>query len=265
MTLREKVAVELSWWKSDAEMGDCVKEADKVIALLSTAESEQRETGLLLTDMVVRNVIRREFGLTNGDYDGLCNQIDAERKASDAALTRPAEQQEVADLRHARDEALRDVQQLHDAALETEDKLDDLKREVREECAARELAEGVQRKVIEYVHFVLKGTNEVDGDLCNSVQLAADRIASKLAASSLTNAALRTALEKIEHNGCVEDAHVARAALALPADSLAQEVVKYMRHWWGCERYHDAADDVEERLPCTCGLDAVLAKLGGPK
>ena len=41
--------------------------------------------------------------------------------------------------------------------------------------------------------------------------------------------------------------------LALPADGLAQEVVKYMVHMLDC-------DD-----KCICGLDALLEKLGGPK
>lgn len=47
MTTREKVAVELSWWKSDAEMGDCVKEAEKIAAIYAEerlAWDEERKT-----------------------------------------------------------------------------------------------------------------------------------------------------------------------------------------------------------------------------
>jgi hypothetical protein len=68
---------------------------------------------------------------------------------------------------------------------------------------------------------------ELAGSLLSRYRVQLRDHVAKLAASSLANAALRTALESIEHKGCTEDAHVARAALdaALPADSLAQEVV----------------------------------------
>lgn len=44
MNIREKVAVELSWWKSNAEMGDCVKEAEKIDALYAEDRREMVET-----------------------------------------------------------------------------------------------------------------------------------------------------------------------------------------------------------------------------
>ena len=86
----------------------------------------------------------------------------------------------------------------------------------------------------------------------------------KLASSSLTIAALRTALEKIEHSGCTEDAHVARAVLAdLPADSLAQEVVKLLRDARGMAHRHYIYDECQDCGMLRGSIDALLAQIGG--
>jgi hypothetical protein len=42
VTTRDKVAVELSWWKSDAEMGKCVEESDRILSI-TEADARERE------------------------------------------------------------------------------------------------------------------------------------------------------------------------------------------------------------------------------
>ncbi len=385
MTLREGLEVWRDDWQNEIDKGthhpaDQAWYRDVVVrldALLSTADSEQREAPKAdrWSDWHARWLsVGAADCVPDAEFDAVVSDL---RKAE---ATRPAEQQEVAALRNEGD------------FLAIAAERDDLRRWRREESAARELAEnevadlrrklervemraGTQQKVLEYVHYVIKGTNEVDGDLCNSVQLAADRIAgkleqtakgshayaddceilrdevedlrrkleraeqdkrdletiqqdiidgalkdtgqqvvelrrkleetdstlgncregyeaateaiaelneelneanAKLAASSLANAALRSALVYKPHGsynscrlcgqtwwddkppnhspGCV-------AALALPADSLAQEVVKYTRHDPGCNLL--CATSEYDNGTCTCGLDALLARIGG--
>jgi hypothetical protein len=65
--------------------------AERILKHLPALASAPREgvRDVLLNNMIVRNVLRREFGLTNGDYDELCYQIEAEAKANAAALHSP--------------------------------------------------------------------------------------------------------------------------------------------------------------------------------
>jgi hypothetical protein len=96
--------------------------------------------------------------------------------------------------------------------------------------------------------------------VANGIGVLAQRFRRELVDASLANAALREALGQIEdhHNYTEEWRDIARAALALPADGLAEEVRKYMRHDATC----DKSSNLSQYVPCTCGLDALLAKLG---
>lgn len=51
---------------------------------------------------------------------------------------------------------------------------------LRGENARLELSGGTMVKVLEYVLFVMTGSNEIKADLCNDVQMAVDRIKEKL-------------------------------------------------------------------------------------
>jgi len=394
-----------------ATRADCLRYADKVLSLLSTADSEQREA------MDDNESFKAALTAYNGGHpvthDTYTLHAFSSGWIAHRALTRPSEQRddlkrevreesaaltlaenEVALLRDTVSSLNRRCQAAESAATENVEacrreglslgrslanwaatKAGDEVADLRRKLERVEMRAGTQQKVLEYVHYVLKGTNEVDGDLCNSVQLAADRIAgkleqtakgshayaddceilrdevedlrrkleraeqdkrdletiqqdiidgalkdtgqqvvelrrkleetdstlgncregyeaateaiaelneelneanAKLAASSLANAALRSALVYKPHGsynscrlcgqtwwddkppnhspGCV-------AALALPADSLAQEVVKYTRHDPGCNLL--CATSEYDNGTCTCGLDALLARIGG--
>lgn len=102
----------------------------------------------------------------------------------------------------------------------------------------------------------------------------------KLSAVTLDNARLRAALKKlttrtrdilrhdkeiIVHGGWEHDLDVPCeicAAISSTPDALAQEVLGYMVHMGDCNADLSEGDDVYK---CTCGLDALLAKLGGQK
>ena len=142
-------------------------------------------------------------------------------------------------------------------------------------ASEREEAEdraGIQSKVLEYIHFVLKGTNEVDGDLCNSVQLAADGIAGKLASASLTIAALRTACQHVidwrgfDGDGItdpVREKIVEALAITIPADSLVQEVVTVLSDARGMAHRHYIYDECQDCGMLRGSIDALLAQIGG--
>ena len=102
---------------------------------------------------------------------------------------------------------------------------------------------------------------------------------SKLADTSLANAQLREALmvassvlgwvatmnDETDIESAVTQSKEAEvmvdAALALPVDGLAEEVRKYMVHMATC----DKASNLSQYTPCTCGLDSLLARIGGGK
>lgn len=94
----------------------------------------------------------------------------------------------------------------------------------------------------------------------------------KLAAMALDNARLRGFIERFvrEYTVCpdddavvcpvLEDARTSMAcALSSTPDTLAQEVRRYMQHMGDCNADLSEGDFT---YPCTCGLDALLAKLG---
>ena len=70
MEMREKIAVELSWWKSDAEMGDCVMEAERICALFAEDRRDlvkalDEERNWFETEQVELSRIAKEY-----DEDG---------------------------------------------------------------------------------------------------------------------------------------------------------------------------------------------------
>ncbi len=248
MKLREKVEQLASDWHE----GGYDEYADALDALLSTADSEQRG----LRDAFAA-LLRSHSWYTTREYErdttynnqsrgyqeeALAVRVFEETWGSDAlmealqtgggkaSLTRPAEQREVADLR-------RQVKEYADAHTLMDEDMADLRREVREESAARELAENevadLRRK--------LEETNLENGRLLNDRKVFAQMLNEserERAASSLANAALRTALVYKPHdsyNSCrlcgqtwwddKPPNHSPGCIAALPADSLAQEVV----------------------------------------
>jgi len=238
MTLREKVE-DVFFNGYSMSIADKV---DAILALLSTADSEQREDWrgwwkCEKCEKIYSEKVTSHYASWNKHpyQTELCDgkMVPHERRA---APTRPAEQREVADLR-------------------------------------RKLEDAVHEKNLATVEAI--GHDHAEGHLGALV----DELRVQLAASSLANAALRTALGWYAIPGHYvsssvymgggqgptmadnDDGRRARAALALPADSLAQEVVKYMRHLATC----DKASNLSPYTPCTCGLDALLAKLGGPR
>jgi hypothetical protein len=120
---------------------------------------------------------------------------------------------------------------------------------------------------------VVKERDDANAKLAAVEAFAAER-ASRAAAVTFDNAAVRKAAQElwnaVAHDVEDESKWVGTAmatlqdALASSPDAMVQEVRGYMRHTWGCEQYRDSTDDDEdiERLPCTCGLDALLASLG---
>ena len=280
-------------------------------ALLSTADSEQRETWSpeeQLADIVFNpdgETIGRQLAhaimmALRADYHGfhtaLCYPSRARPGEQPAAL-RAAEaraedmddqcsrlkadlaaaEERVSKAERERDEALRDVKQLEEAAMETEDKLEGLRRDLAtaradlerekeesdvavEELRGRLAEERGKLKVSE--HYAKKRWAWLDANL----KWLREKDA-KLAASSLANAVLRTALERMV-NLYESEQDVGSpwsrpawllSALALPADSLAQEVVKALREAQNALTYRVDSDEQHEVIGL---LDALLEKLG---
>lgn len=254
MTLREKVAKYLVMFDNgcDAEKAewywdtvyekcdhdDLFAHADAILALLSTADSEQRETPKAdrWSDW---HASWLSVGAVDCVPDAEFDAVVADLRKAEA--TRPAEQQDVAALRNEGD------------FLAIAAERDDLRRKLEE-------------------------ANLENGRLLNDRKVFAQMLNEserERAASSLANAALRTALEGADWllvrsqpgpssnlNGEKmwyekrDQLHV--GIVALPADSIAQEVVGELR-----EARHFV--DIDERKSAIETIDALLARLGVPK
>ena len=225
MTLRDELEKYRAWLATRSRQTiDRWDIIDKLDALLSTADSEQREC-----------VCDPKYSATD-EACPACARPAEQREVVDLAdetlplmptgkYTRPTEQREVADLR-------------------------------------RKLEEAVSEKKVAWDRMAVH--NKDADDAVSRAELAMDnerkaRVeeAQKASSLSLANAALRTALESIEHKGCTEDAHIARQALedvALPADSLAQEVVDVLKN---------IRPEFETGSWQANDIDALLARIGG--
>ncbi len=220
-------------------------------------------------------------------------RVDVIGKAA-TRVFRPAEQQEVADLR-------REVREESAARELAENEVADLRRKL-EECAKvshahaddceslREELEDCRRKLEAYtreLEGLTPGGSEFVGDpkRCADVvrvlrageHRALVSAKRQLAASSIANAALREAAQvmldefnvydaPLEHerddgakarNKAVKAWRGLRVALALPADSLAQEVVWLLTH----DTFESVAEEAKWDERCA----VVVARLGGPK
>jgi hypothetical protein len=126
-------------------------------------------------------------------------------------------------------------------------------------------------------------THEADNAEMIAITADRDDLRRKLEDASLANAALREAyneyidvLDKAisefaglayvhglqQNPDLVEHGKQCREKIAaLPADGLVEEMRKYMVHMATC----DKASNLSQYTPCTCGLDALLARIGGGK
>ena len=292
----------ISWQLSadkNVGMRECAAAIEHEIdALLSTADSEQRETVGMVEWVVNDNselgvkIGDRFFWLYKGDsfvyengkhddgtpmlwrlvgkreFGECCHPVHLERYPErytegegwkplppPVQPTRPAEQREVADLRAMLDRiaAIPDVADCFHAPSE------------------ENIADGVEG-AIDDLRRKLEEANLENGRLLNDRKVFMQMLnesESERAAASLTIAALRQLLNDLAHcpkcHNCGD--HFARvhnaalADLALPADSLVQEMVTVLRDARGMAHRHYIYDECQECGMLRGSIDALLARI----
>lgn len=112
-----------------------------------------------------------------------CEARERAEKERNVSLERDQLKAEVEKLTEEKEQSEGQCETVSRAYIREQEQGASLRKRVEELEADNErllMSAGTRLKIMEYVHFVLAGTNEVEGDLGNSVQLAADRVAERI-------------------------------------------------------------------------------------